>query len=102
LIQAVRTRPKRIVVLYAGGTVGMVGGGDESSSNGRSDHHGGYRPGCVLPDTLRGLIQHHARLRPHHWDIHTLNPLLDSANARPAHWYDLAARLWQAQKTRTI
>jgi len=77
-------KPKRIAVLYAGGTIGMVRGGS-----------GAYQPGHALPDALRQLIQKSPRLRPHDWRIHALKPLLDSANAQPVHWHDLATRLWQ-------
>jgi len=83
-----KPKPKRIAVLYAGGTIGMVG----SSSD---ENNSGLQPGHALPDSLRKLIQNHTLLRLHDWRIHTLTPLLDSANAQPAHWYDLAARLWQ-------
>jgi len=83
-----KPKPKRLAVLYAGGTIGMVrSGSDENNS--------ALQPGHALPDALRTLIQNHTLLRPHDWRIHTLQPLLDSANAQPAHWVDLAARLWQ-------
>gem|GEM_PF-1066385 len=88
---------KRILVLYAGGTVGMVRKG-QGGDDGGSDAAGGYAPGHALPQALRQLIQNHAVLRLHDWHIQTLEPLLDSANARPEHWYALAARLWRCQR----
>jgi len=81
---------KRVAVLYTGGTIGMVSG----EPQGKAGSSGGYQPGHALPDSLRQLIQRHALLRLHDWRIHTLQPLLDSANARPVHWYDLATQIW--------
>lgn len=79
------TTPRRLLVLYAGGTIGMVPG-----------QHG-YEPGQALPSYVESLSAQQAELRPHTWHVESMSPLLDSANAQPQDWYALARKLWQWQ-----
>jgi len=76
---------KSILVLYAGGTIGMVPGRQ------------GYTPGNALPDYVAEQTAGKPDLREHDWHIESMEPLLDSANARPADWHALARKLWQWQ-----
>lgn len=77
--------PQRLLVLYAGGTIGMVQG----------PH--GYEPGDALPAYVHEQTAGHPALRPHSWHVESMAPLLDSANAQAADWYALAHVLWQWQ-----
>ncbi|MCB5363007.1 asparaginase [Pusillimonas sp. CC-YST705] len=77
--------PRRILVLYAGGTIGMV-----PSSR-------GYVPGAALPDYVAEQTAQYDDLRPHRWHVESMAPLLDSANAQAGDWYAQAQILWRWQ-----
>lgn len=79
--------PRRILVLYAGGTIGMV------------QQDGAYLPGDALPAYLQQWVLTHPVLSRHQWEVRSLAPLLDSANAQPADWYAMAASLWAVSDT---
>ena len=72
---------KRIYVAYVGGTIGM-----------QADRHrlraGPRPPDRADPRTARSST----RARCRSWSIPEYEPLLDSANARPADWLRIAAR----------
>ncbi|WP_103026361.1 type I asparaginase [Salinibacter altiplanensis] len=68
----------RILVVYTGGTLGMV----ESEE--------GYVPG---PGTLEALMEERLSFQSEDlpaYDVHALDPLLDSANMTPADWLRIA------------
>ena len=68
----------RILVLYTGGTIGMV----ESEE--------GYVP---APGTLQALLEERPSFRADDvpsYDVHEFDPLLDSANMSPGDWLQIA------------
>lgn len=77
---------QRILVLYAGGTIGMEAGG------------AGYAPGRGLMQQAQAWLAQHPRLRGHDYTFETREPLIDSANAVPADWLGLASTLWQRRQ----
>ncbi|AVZ78921.1 L-asparaginase 1 [Zoogloeaceae bacteirum Par-f-2] len=72
------SRP-RILVLYAGGTIGMV-----PSAR-------GYRPMADFAAVLRRQLAAFAGLPA--WEVVELAQPIDSANLQPAHWREIAAEL---------
>ncbi|MES2537823.1 MAG: asparaginase [Pseudomonadota bacterium] len=73
---------KTIFILYVGGTIGMEAGAS------------GFAPGTRLVSQIEGWVAHHPGLSAHRFVIESVEPLLDSANAAPKNWFDLAATLW--------
>ncbi len=76
---------RRVLVLYAGGTVGMA----------PSDE--GYRPMTGFAEVLRRQFAAGAGLPD--WAVVEMAEPIDSANLRPAHWQAIAAELvkrWEA------
>jgi len=75
---------RRILIIYAGGTIGMV-----PSAN-------GFVPSARFADDIgRLIVKHHGTGARHR--LITLDPLIDSANASPHTWHRLAGPLWAAR-----
>jgi L-asparaginase len=74
---------KSILVLYAGGTIGMVPGPS------------GLTPGRVLIAQIASWIDSQRPLAHHEYFIEALDPLIDSADADPGTWLALARRIWK-------
>ena len=72
---------RTVLIVYAGGTIGMV-----PSAN-------GFVPSARFADDIGKLIVKHHGAATHHRLI-TLDPLIDSANASPHTWHRLADLLW--------
>jgi L-asparaginase len=73
---------KSILVLHAGGTIGMVAGTS------------GLVPGRRFIAQIEDWIGRQRDLHHHDYRIETLDPLIDSADAEPATWLALARRIW--------
>lgn len=77
---------KAVVVLYAGGTIGMLAG------------RRGLVPSRRFVAHLEDWIGRQRDLRHHDVWISTLDPLIDSADAQPSTWLALAHRVWAMRK----
>ena len=79
--------PSRVLILYAGGTIGMT----------RADD--GFRPTTGFEDVLRRLLREQVAAHLPDFDVVALQEPIDSANLQPSHWSALARALvlrWQA------
>jgi len=77
----------RVLVLYAGGTIGMARAED------------GFRPMTGFEDVLRRLLREQVAAVLPDFDVVALAEPIDSANLQPSHWSALARELvtrWQA------
>ncbi|WP_332674130.1 type I asparaginase [Aromatoleum sp.] len=77
----------RVLILYAGGTIGMA----------RADD--GYRPMTGFEDVLRRLLREQVAAVLPDFDVVALPEPIDSANLQPSHWTGLARELvvrWQS------
>ncbi|KEF31898.1 L-asparaginase [Marinobacter nitratireducens] len=68
---------RRVLVLYTGGTIGMVSSG------------GSYVPGAAFGDRLTRHLGTPLEALPH-FDVIELDQLIDSANLSPTHWHTMA------------
>jgi L-asparaginase len=73
---------KSILMLYAGGTIGMVPGPF------------GFVPSRQFVAQIEHWISRQRDLHHHRYRIEALDPLIDSANAEPATWLALVQRIW--------
>jgi L-asparaginase len=73
---------KTILMLYAGGTIGMV--------EGRS----GLVPSRRFGGQIEEWLERRRELRGHRYLIEVAEPLIDSANAEPATWHGIARMIW--------
>jgi L-asparaginase len=73
---------KSVLMLYAGGTIGMVAG------------RSGLVPGRRFVAQLESWISRQRDLVQHEIRITAFDPLIDSADAKPATWLALAQHIW--------
>jgi L-asparaginase len=77
-----RTTRRRVYIAYTGGTIGMN----------RTEQ--GYAPAPgFLEEQLKRMPELHDPAMPE-VDIHELQPLLDSSNMSPRHWFEIACDIY--------
>jgi L-asparaginase len=79
--------PKSILVVYAGGTIGMVLGSR------------GLAPSDRFATRIADWIATEHRLAGINCDVIACEPLIDSADASPSSWHHLAALIWEKHET---
>jgi L-asparaginase len=77
-----RRAGKTILMLYAGGTIGMVPG------------RSGLVPSRGFTRQIEQWLGRRRELARHRYLIEAVEPLIDSANAEPATWHAIARRIW--------
>jgi L-asparaginase len=70
-----------ILILYAGGTIGMVPGAS------------GLEPSAAFIDTVDAWMHSEQAQHGGRYLVEAIDPLIDSANAEPATWYAIARRI---------
>ncbi|MAC47053.1 MAG: L-asparaginase 1 [Oceanospirillum sp.] len=76
----------RIAIIYTGGTIGMT----------QTDK--GLAPSGNMAQRLSQLLSQQPdgiKNQLTSFDLFTLEPLIDSSNAQPEHWFQLAAMIWR-------
>jgi L-asparaginase len=77
---------KTILILNAGGTIGMVAG------------RSGLVPSRRFTGQIGEWLGRREELRRHQYVIDAVEPLIDSANAEPSTWHDIARRIWRKRE----
>jgi len=72
----------RILIVYAGGTIGMKPGPS------------GLVPSALFAEELKQWMGRQRDFGAHDFAVHLLEPLIDSAEATPADWRSVAQHIW--------